>query len=250
MVVPTVEQEAARDLVRAREDGRGRSDAGPASALEAAAAARDRVLRRAGVDRGARRLAAAAAFRSWPATRLAFESDYETVLRSRRAGTGWTRRSLEMAADSEFTPVVRRLGCLRGISHLDRVRAGGRDRRLGPVHRRHHRRLPGAGALASTPRAPSRVQGSITKTGNSHVRRLLVEAAWHHRGPLRRRQDHARPLGAGPGRPPAPAATRATTGCTSAGSGSPSARSGPSIANVAIARELAGWCWSLAVMDD
>lgn len=27
----------------------------------------------------------------------------------------------------------------------------------------------------------SRVQGSITMTGNSHVRRLLVEAAWHHR---------------------------------------------------------------------
>ena len=24
----------------------------------------------------------------------------------------------------------------------------------------------------------------------------------------------------------------------------------PSVANVAIARELAGWCWSLAVMDD
>ncbi|WP_233205681.1 IS110 family transposase [Cryobacterium sp. Y82] len=27
----------------------------------------------------------------------------------------------------------------------------------------------------------SRVQGGITKTGNSHVRRLLVEAAWQHR---------------------------------------------------------------------
>jgi transposase len=24
----------------------------------------------------------------------------------------------------------------------------------------------------------------------------------------------------------------------------------PVVANVAIARELAGWCWSLAVMDD
>ena len=26
-----------------------------------------------------------------------------------------------------------------------------------------------------------RSQGSITKTGNTHARRLLVEAAWHHR---------------------------------------------------------------------
>jgi transposase len=25
------------------------------------------------------------------------------------------------------------------------------------------------------------VQGSITKTGNTHARRLLVEAAWYHR---------------------------------------------------------------------
>jgi transposase len=27
----------------------------------------------------------------------------------------------------------------------------------------------------------SRVQGSITKAGNTHVRRLLIESAWHHR---------------------------------------------------------------------
>ncbi len=30
-----------------------------------------------------------------------------------------------------------------------------------------------------------RRQGPITKTGNSHARRLLVEAAWHQRRPLR-----------------------------------------------------------------
>ena len=38
-------------------------------------------------------------------------------------------------------------------------------------------------------------RGAITKTGNRHVRRLLVEAAWHHRhrpalsGPLRQRRQ-------------------------------------------------------------
>jgi transposase len=31
----------------------------------------------------------------------------------------------------------------------------------------------------------SRVQGPITKTGNGHARRLLVEAAWHHRSRYR-----------------------------------------------------------------
>jgi transposase len=30
-----------------------------------------------------------------------------------------------------------------------------------------------------------RRRGSITKTGNSRARRLLVEAAWHHRRPDR-----------------------------------------------------------------
>ena len=30
-----------------------------------------------------------------------------------------------------------------------------------------------------------RRQGAITKTGNTHARRLLVEAAWHQRRPLR-----------------------------------------------------------------
>lgn len=45
----------------------------------------------------------------------------------------------------------------------------------------------------------TRSQGSITKTGNAHARRLLVEAAWHHRRPLRpsvvltRRQNRAGP---------------------------------------------------------
>ncbi|WP_443690202.1 transposase [Pseudonocardia kujensis] len=45
----------------------------------------------------------------------------------------------------------------------------------------------------------SRSQGSITETGNAHARRLLIEAAWHHRRPnrpsavLRRHQDLAGP---------------------------------------------------------
>jgi transposase len=44
--VPNVEQEAARDLVRAREDAWARRDAGAASGVEDAAAAGNRLLRR------------------------------------------------------------------------------------------------------------------------------------------------------------------------------------------------------------
>jgi transposase len=92
------------------------------------------------------------------------------------------------------------------------------------------------------------VQGSITKTWNTHARRLLVEAAWHHRVPYR------------PGKimrdrwELAPAAARLRG---DAGNRRLHERwiqfnlrkKRPAIAKVAIARELAGWCWSLAVLE-
>ena len=42
---------------------------------------------------------------------------------------------------------------------------------------------------------------------------------------------------------------KATPGCTHAGKPSRPAAKRDTIAAVAIARELAGWAWSLAVMD-
>jgi len=93
------------------------------------------------------------------------------------------------------------------------------------------------------------VQGSITKTGNTHARRLLVEAAWHHRPryvagkTMRDRWDLASPAARARG---------------DAGNRRLHERwitfnlrkKRPVIANVAVARELAGWCWSLAILDD
>lgn len=63
VTVPSVEQEAARDLVRAREDVRGDLMRGPAPVVEDAAAARDRLHRREPVDRCARGLVTVPAFR-------------------------------------------------------------------------------------------------------------------------------------------------------------------------------------------
>nr|WP_241660161.1 transposase [Propioniciclava tarda] len=95
----------------------------------------------------------------------------------------------------------------------------------------------------------SRVQGSITKTGNGHARRLLVEAAWHHARDYRRtktlldRWQLASPAARARG---------------DAGNRRLHQRwelfntrhKRPVIANVAVARELAGWCWSLAVLNE
>ena len=89
-------------------------------------------------------------------------------------------RSREMAADSEFTPLVRRLGCLRGIGTLTGFALAVE---IGDWHRFTGNTIGSFVGLVPSEHSSgqSRVQGSITKTGNSHVRRLLVEAAWHHR---------------------------------------------------------------------
>jgi transposase len=87
----------------------------------------------------------------------------------------------------------------------------------------------------------SRAQGPITKTGNGHVRRLLVEAAWHHRSAyrpsvaLRRRWDQASPA----------ARARGHTGnrrLHAHWQAFDERHKRVTVANAAIARELAGWC--------
>ena len=94
----------------------------------------------------------------------------------------------------------------------------------------------------------SRVQGGITKAGNGHARRLLVEAAWHHqpRYTVGKTMRERWAL--------APAAARARGDAGNRRLHQQWVRFNDRgkrhvIANVAVARELAGWCWSLAVMD-
>jgi transposase len=75
---------------------------------------------------------------------------------------------------------VRRLGCLRGVSTLTAfalaVEIGDWDRFTGNTIRSFVGLVPSEYSSGA-----SRVQGSITKTGTTHPRRLLIEAAWHHR---------------------------------------------------------------------
>ena len=100
----------------------------------------------------------------------------------------------------------------------------------------------------------SRVQGSITKAGNTHVRRLLIWSAWHHRKSYRHLRPH-------PARSPLAAKVDPALRARGQGDHRQYARlnkrwqtftergKNPLVANVAIARELAGWCWSLATMQ-
>jgi transposase len=245
--VPTRDQEAARDLVRSREDCRGD--------LMRARHRLSKLLLRQGLVysdgkawTGKHGLWLRAQRFDQEATRLAFESDYDTVTVTLARRDRLDKAIEAMAADCEFTPVVRRLACLRGVSTLTgfalAVEIGDWNRFTGNTIGSFVGLVPSEYSSGT-----SRVQGPITKTGNRHLRRLLVEAAWHHRPRYR------------PGRSirdrwalaPAPAVTRADTAnrrLQRRWARFDAREKRPVIANVAIARELAGWCWSLAVMDN
>ena len=153
----------------------------------------------------------------------------------------------QLAADSEFTDVTRRLCCLRGISTLTgfalAVEIGDWQRFNGSSIGAYLGLVPSEHSSGQ-----SRRQGSITKTGNSHARRLLIEAAWHHKprytvgAVLRARWEQA----------PQDARARAHVANTRLNQRWASytrRHKKHTVANTAIARELAGWCWSLAVLE-
>ena len=245
--VPSVEQEAARDLVRAREDVRGD--------LMRSRHRLSKLLLRQGIVyygghpwtgphevwlRGQRFTA--------PGLQLAYDAALETVLLTTARRARLDRAITEMAFNSEFTPVVRRLCCLRGVATLTgfglAVEIGDWDRFTGSTIGAYLGLVPTEFSSGA-----KRAQGSITKTGNTHARRLLVEAAWHHRKNYRptltmqARWDQA----------PAAARARGHEGnhrLHHRWEIFTARKKKPVVANVAIARELAGWCWSLAVLND
>jgi transposase len=155
----------------------------------------------------------------------------------------------ELIPGSPWEQTVARLRCLRGIDTLSAV---GLCAEIGEFGR-----FEKAGQLMSylglTPSEDTsgdkRRLGSITKTGSRHARRLLVEAAWHYRRPpakgqaLRRRQDHQ----------PAhiieiswQAQRRLHNVWQRLDTQRGKRRT---IVAVAVARQLAGFCWALANAD-
>jgi transposase len=247
VVVPSVDQESARDLVRAREDARG-------DLMRARHRLSKLLLRQGIVYNGGN--AWTTRHDAWlrrqhfdpVATQLTFESDYDAVLSAVARRDRLDVAITAMAADSQFTPIVHRLGCLRGVSTLTAfalaVEIGDWNRFNGNTIGSFVGLVPSEYSSGS-----SRVQGPITKTGNTHVRRLLVEAAWHHRTSyrpgktMRDRWDLSTPAARARG----DAGNRRLHARWETFT---ARRKKPVIANVAIARELAGWCWSLAVLDD
>ena len=182
--VPAVDDEAIRDLSRAREE--------TLRALKAA-----KLRRTAFVLRHALRSTGRATWRPahlrwlsevvWPtpAPQSVLQADVQTVTAQReRLG----RLALARHAQGttwRFAPVVDALQALRGVPCTVAVTTGAE---LGDLTRvEHPRQLMHSLGLTPSEYASGgrRQQGGMPKTGHTHARRALVEGAWAYRSPAK-----------------------------------------------------------------
>ena len=181
--MPSTDEEALRDLVRAREDLRG-------DLMRARHRVGKLLLRH---DLRFEGNNWTQAHRDWLAGVQLAEPVAQAVLED---GLGAIdalmvrRESLErqmtaLVPDSPWATEVARLRCLRGI---DTLTALGLCAEIGDFDRfrRPGQLMSYLGLVPSeNTTGDKRRLGSITKSGSQHARRLLVEAAWHYRRPPR-----------------------------------------------------------------
>jgi transposase len=247
--VPSTQEEALRDLVRAREDIRGD--------LMRARHRMSKLLLRHDVRFDATAAAWTTRHRAWlTKVDLGDRGAQVTLLDYLGAIDALLvrRDTLEAAIDelipgSPWAQTIARLRCLRGIDTLSAV---GLCAEIGDWAR-----FPRAGHVMSylglVPSEDStgqtRRQGSITKTGSGHGRRLLVEAAWHYRRAPAKGQALKRRQAGQPAHVVAiswQAQQRLHRTWRRLDSERGKRRT---IVAVAVARELAGFCWAAANAD-
>jgi transposase len=157
----------------------------------------------------------------------------------------------QIAAQIPTSPWAREVGRLRCLRGVDTLTAVGLCAEIGDF-----RRFAKAGQLMSylglvpseSSTGESRRLGSITRSGSRHARRLLVEAAWHYRNQPRvgreieRRQE---------GQPAAAVAIAwsAQRRLHRTWTRMRARNKRPTVTTVAVARELAGFCWAVALVE-
>ncbi len=250
VLVPAPELEALRDLVRAREDLRG-------DLMRARHRISKLLLRNGLIWTGPGETWAQAHLRWLSRTRLdqpllevvfgEYLAHHEVLLARRDRLDALI---VEESVKGPWAPTVARLRCLRGVETLTAV---GLVAEIGDITAfAHPKQLASYLGLVPSERSSGekRTQGSITKAGSSHARRLLVEAAWHYRRTpalslaLKRRQH---------GQPPAAidAAWRAQLRLHRRWSHLDSERGKKrTTVAVAVARELACFVWEISNQPD
>lgn len=247
--VPSSEEEALRDLVRAREDIRGD--------LMRSRHRLSKLLLRHDVryDDGASSWTQA--HRAWlskvdlgehaaQATLLDYLGAIDSLVIRRDA---IERLIGELVPHSPWATQIARLRCLRGI---DTLSAAGLCVEIGDFARfEHPRQLMSYLGLVPSEHSSgqTRRQGAITKTGSRHARRLLVEAAWHYRRPPRRgttieRRQHGQPAQA------LAISWKAQQRLHQLWRRLETKRGKrKTVVAVAVARHLAGFCWAITTTD-
>jgi transposase len=192
--------------------------------------------------------------RAWIGAQQFEQADTQTVLAellasldgllARRADL--EQRLAQVAQRPELWPTVSRLRCFRGVDTLTALAL-----QLEIVDWQRFRPATLASWLGLVPSlqqsGETTSRGPITKTGSQHARRLLVEAAWHYQRPprigvaLHRRQE---------GQPAEvlAIANRAQQRLYRSHHRLRGRGRHPNIATVAAARELAGFLWAAATL--
>jgi transposase len=247
--VPGRAEEALRDLVRAREDLR--------DDLMRARHRLSKLLLRHALRYQGKARPWGAEHRAWLAKlELAEQAAQATLVDYRGAIEGLLHRRGELERlieaaipGSPWEREVALLRCLRGIDTLSAV---GLCAEIGDFSRfaRAGQLMHYLGLVPSeSTTGEQRRLGSITKTGSRHARRLLVEAAWHYR--------HRPHLGKAlaerqAGRPAAAVAISwsAQRRLNRTWERLRAKGKRPVVVAVAAARELAGFCWAIATVED
>jgi transposase len=190
--VPDEEQEAIRDLVRAR---------GDMKAMEKGARQRlNAFLLRYGKSYPAGRSKWTQAHGRWleqqkfghPVQQIVFQ-EYVDAVKQASTRVSDLEREMERACDGwSLAPLVEALMALRGVARIVAMTVVAE---LGDISRFDSPRqlmaylglVPSEHSSGSSQR-----RGGITKTGNGHVRRALIEAAWCYRFPARKTRHLAR----------------------------------------------------------
>jgi transposase len=182
--VPAVEDEAIRDVVRAREDA--------LKDLKAAKVRLKAFLLRQDIRYEGRATWGPAQLR-WlanvvcptPAQQLVFQ-DYVRAVSEQTERLQRVEAELPALGQSwRWAPVVEAIQALRGVQFIAAVTL---IAELGDLSRfENPRQLRSYLGLVPSEHTSGerRRQGSITKTGNSHARRVLVEGAWAYRYPAK-----------------------------------------------------------------
>lgn len=183
--VPDPETEGMRDLTRAREDTKYTQTKARQRLKALLLRHGHRYSGRSSWTKTHMRWLAERRFEH-PASQVAFEESLKAVEEASKQIERLEKQIAEMWESWSMAPVIRALMAHRGVSLVTAVTVvaeiGDLTRFDNPRHL-----MAFLGLVPSLHQTGSSCRtGRITKTGNAHVRRVLVEAAWAYRHPARR----------------------------------------------------------------